>query len=77
MSKLEKLGGVNRFTVIKHTDINEYLSECDSDGLHEACSSIVMKRLKAGKPINEYIVINLDDRHSEKEWTLGNKGGES
>jgi len=59
-----------KYLVIKLTDIDNYLTRDEVVKLYSICDSINLGRLLNNKKINSYIVINEDEKYSEKVWDL-------
>lgn len=56
----------NTHIVIKCEDIREYLSEKQKHDLDSILLTINISRKEAGKPINNYLIINKDEPYAEK-----------
>jgi hypothetical protein len=59
-----------KYLVIKLTDIDNYLTKDEVVKLYSICDSINLGRLLNNKKRNSYIVINEDEKYSEKVWDL-------
>jgi hypothetical protein len=74
--KLEELGGVSKFIVIKKEDGLNYLDSEESKNLEDILESIEIERAKTGKePNNEYLVINLDEPYAPEIIEIMKRNG--
>jgi len=60
-----------KYLVLKHEDIDKYLSEAGREELARLCCHIRDGREKDGKyPAPSYVVVNEDEPYAEKVWRL-------
>jgi len=58
-------GKFEKFLVLKHEDIDQFLSESEARALWEFCDTICDSRQVAGKRRgNHYLVINVDEPYA-------------
>jgi|GEM_PF-4954765 hypothetical protein len=57
-------GITRKFTVIKNEDVEKYLDERERFELTQLLWKIDQLRLLAGKPINVYLVTNIDEPYA-------------
>jgi len=58
----------NKYLVLKHDDIEKYLSKNDKLELDIILLGIAVGRKNDGKQPNHYVVVNEDEPYSEKVW---------
>lgn len=59
-----------KYIVLKVDDVNRYLDEKALIELSAICTSIDTLRMVEGKPINNYLVINMDEPYADKVKAL-------
>lgn len=53
-----------KFVVVKHEDMNRYLIGEDLERFKELLGVIEFGRLVDGKPLNTYLVVNIDETYA-------------
>lgn len=66
----------SKYLVFKIEDCVKYLSETNKLNLDNIIDSIILGRLTDNKPLNEYLVINQDEKYSDKVIELMKKNGQ-
>lgn len=56
----------NSHIVVKKDDVSKYCSLSGERHLEGALSEVVTGRMLEGKPINNYIVVNMDETYIEE-----------
>ena len=60
----------NKYTVIKNTDAEKYLTKYEKLALENICSLIIKGRKMDGKKSNSYYVCNTDEPYADKVLEL-------
>lgn len=64
-----------KFIVVKKEDVNRYLTNIDKENLINILDDITYKRMRDGKSLNTYIVINHDEPYIDEVIDILKRNG--
>lgn len=67
---MEEFKRENKYLVLKHGDIELYLTKRDKADLNIMLLGIAKGRIDMGKKPNHYVVVNEDEPYAEQVWQL-------